>query len=147
MACVHGSQKTFPKDQSLTNTLIKIRLLNFEIFPSYACTGKIILNRITKPVTLGALCHAHCCCTHGPTAPGTDSGAVPALSPEPRASDPDCAKEPQSPLHLLRHFWHFTWSRVIVQVSSVSAFCLFTHWDFHALSDPLVLLTIKASSS
>lgn len=121
--------------------------MNFEFFPSYARTGKLTVNLITKPVTLSGLCHAHCCCAHGPAAPGTDHGDGPTLNPEPRASDPDCAKEPQSPLHLLRHFWRSTWSRVIVQGSSVSAFCLFTHWDFHALSDPLVLLTIKASSS
>lgn len=104
--------------------------------------GKIIVNLITKPVTISDLCHAHCS-----AALGTDCEVGPTLNPELRAPDPDCAKEPQSPLRLLRHFWHSAWSRVIVQVSSVSAFCLFTYWDFHALSDPLVLLTIKASSS
>lgn len=104
--------------------------------------GKTIVNVITKLVTLRGLCHAHCS-----AALGADREAGPALNPEPRASDPDCAKEPQSSLPLLRHFWRSMWSRVIVQVSSVSAFCLFTYWDFHALSDPLVLLTIEASSS
>jgi len=61
--------------------------------------GKIIVNLITKPVALGGLCRAHCS-----AALGTDHEAGPTLSPELRASDPACAKEPRSPLRLLRHF-------------------------------------------